>query len=168
MCSKTTSQYFNFSNISPPSVLFLLCQHNIISDGSHQGGSLSNGGSLAYNLLPALMEFLSSQMYFLICLFPCPGSLRAKKVKVQQTLSYITLKTEFSRREQLDTLSQVILIKNKAFLLSFLICNLQELRVWRVLRERGLFNEYHLHDKTRLILLKSLNFAITPKKKILC
>ena len=58
-----------------------------------------------YLLLPTLMEFLSSQIYFLICLFLCPVSLYAEKVKVQQTLSDITLKTEFSNNEQLDTLS---------------------------------------------------------------
>lgn len=55
------------------------------------GSCLSNAVSPVYILLPVLIEFLSSKIYFLICLFLCPVNLYVKKVKVQQSLSYITL-----------------------------------------------------------------------------
>ena len=42
------------------------------------GGFLSNVVSLAYILLPAQMEFLSSQIYFLVCLFFYPVGLYIK------------------------------------------------------------------------------------------
>lgn len=63
---------------------YFYCVSTTLSQAAAIRMVLSDVGSLAYILLPALMEFLSSQMYFLICLFLCPVnfSLYAKKLKL--------------------------------------------------------------------------------------